>query len=578
MSWALTSVLQIPELVYHIARFMKKGDLVRLVTVSKVFCSSTIPWIWETVYGAAPLFRLLPCTESRKSFMVGNVKYYGTFTFSKPLSQSDLIRLDFYAPFVKHLDIISQPKDLKIVGGWEVLINYVHAGYTFLPNLITLQLKPPGGMFNGIPPYSWAVVFCSPNMKSLSMGDCLAKISPRVGSALLGFLADRCPNLDTLEFQLAEREAKSKQDKYIPPEMGRGYHISRFLQSTTLCNLAINSFFANRYLLEISQSPCLKRSKIHSHGVNEMIPIPLPAGSFPTLRELKFLNLSVLEVESFWRINELVSRLTALECVFHPTNRQDVENNEATLLRFSNILCISSPYITDLTLDFDLKDNISLEANVLQTLAQLPLRKLSVEGAGVDWQSGGGLSACELLASTFPLLEVLRWPCEDMKYKDLPVFTTMPNLRHLAIELDSQMLHRELFHALSDIPRDRPLRLLEVDLSIYNRASSRVVWHLIARYLAAIWPDAQLTPRIRSQSSEDHERYRLSDDQYRMLNKFMLLQRGLDEEQAIDLCMRVSKEWFANTFPERSSGWTDDGEQDQPRSQTFRFTVSSDLT
>ncbi|KAF8598179.1 hypothetical protein BDV93DRAFT_526880 [Ceratobasidium sp. AG-I] len=571
MSRASTSVLRVPELVHNIAKFMSQGDLVQVVTVSKVFHRSVAPWIWETVYGVAPLFRLLPCTESKKSLKFGKETYRGTFTFSKPLSQSDLTRLDFYAPFVKHLALLTRTKDLKIVAGWEVLIDYIRAGHTLLPNLITLELKPPNGIYNEIPPYLWAILLCSPCLKSIAIDERLGGISPRIGSALLGYLANRCPNLDTLEFQLVEHRRKSGQDKHMSLKMDTGDHIPRFLQSASLSNLVISSFFANRYFLEISQIPRLERLEMHDSGSNEIAPISLPATSFPALRELKFLNLDVLEVESFWGINELVGRLAVLECAFYPMSEDDddTESLDAAFhfpLRFSNTLCSSSPHITDLALNFDSEGfgmgeaSMSLEADVLQALARLPLRKLSVDGAGVDLWSGESESpsACELLASTFPSLEVLRWPCQAVKYQELPVFTSMPNLRHLAVGLSLRPQNHDISGAFSGIHYDHPLRVLEADMSTHTRANSRADWYRVARYLVGIWPGVQLTPQVRGPSFGNFDESRLSDDQYRILNEFMLQQRGLDDVQANDLWLSVSEEWFATRFPERPDWWSDE--------------------
>lgn len=57
---------------------------------------------------------------------------------------------------------------------------------------------------------------------------------------------------------------------------------------------------------------------------------------------------------------------------------------------------------------------------------------------------------------------------------------------------------------------------------------------------------------------EDYDESRLSDNQYQILNKFMLLQRGLGDEQATELWEGISEEWFAIRFPERPSWWTNE--------------------
>ena len=54
-----------------------------------------------------------------------------------------------------------------------------------------------------------------------------------------------------------------------------------------------------------------------------MSSVSLPDSSFLALRELRFQNPNVLEVKSFWEINELIGRLTTLECIFYPINDED---------------------------------------------------------------------------------------------------------------------------------------------------------------------------------------------------------------------------------------------------------------
>ncbi|KAG8686798.1 hypothetical protein FRC08_012317, partial [Ceratobasidium sp. 394] len=143
MASASSKAFRMPELIYLISAYLDRKQLVGLMTTSKSFFSSTIPHVWKTVSGAAPLFRFLPCVISDEDIDIDGYQYNGCFTFNNPLSDADFNRFNFYAPYVKHLDLFRHEDDLKLTVGWEILVNYVNAGHTLLPNLTTLLLEPP---------------------------------------------------------------------------------------------------------------------------------------------------------------------------------------------------------------------------------------------------------------------------------------------------------------------------------------------------------------------------------------------------------------------------------------------------
>ncbi|KAG9083797.1 hypothetical protein FS749_005725 [Ceratobasidium sp. UAMH 11750] len=311
-------VFQVSELVYLISEFIDKKSLARLAVTSKTFFFSMIPHIWESVSGAAPLFQLLPCIISSDRFRVaGGAGYSGYFTFTEPFSEAGLTRFNIYAPYVKHLDLFRQLKCLKLTLGWDILVDYVRAGHILLPNLETLVLRPPDGLYREILPYPWILAFCSPKLQSLSVDDRLGPISFVIASALCHLLISTCPNLAALEFALSSSQFSPEWDKYIPRQAKEVDYISVLLQpSSALQRLSIDLDFVIKYASLISQMQNLKYLEIQDSDSDIATPIKLSKNSFPTLTTLKFNRVHLLEVESVWeRMPDMFTRLTTLEYV-----------------------------------------------------------------------------------------------------------------------------------------------------------------------------------------------------------------------------------------------------------------------
>ncbi|KAG8749533.1 hypothetical protein FRC12_013375 [Ceratobasidium sp. 428] len=479
MASARAKVLQLPELLYSISAHADSRCLINLMATSKMFFSAAAPHAWETVSGAAPLFQFLPCRISQKEVSVDTLCYYGSFTFNTPLSEFDLGRLSIYAPYVKHLDLFRFEDNLKLTYGWEVLFDFVNAGHTLLPNLVTLSLKPPlRYLCPSIQPYPWILVFCSHTLKSVSIDASLGKISPRVGSGLCHLLFGRCPNLAVLEFDLLSEEIESDQDKYLSPRSDQTDHIPNLLRNgLTLQHLSVSVCFVNKYLLLISQMHNLQSLEVRDKERSPIsVQTKLSLSSFPALTALVFSEMDLLKVEVFWeRMPELFARLTRLKCVLDAD--QNNENRERTLgfpLRFATALKSKGPNITDLEIRFNPGDFyiatslLRIDKDTLQMLAMLPLQRLSVQSIMIgesEYYNGG--ETCRLLASTFPDIEILRWIYHSgVGREDLQAFTDMPKLRHLGLCVNKGQAKANTGSAYSgDMNRPRtPLRILEVDI------------------------------------------------------------------------------------------------------------------
>ncbi|KAG8745875.1 hypothetical protein FRC12_014427 [Ceratobasidium sp. 428] len=530
MANARAKVFWLPELIDSILTYADSRCLVNLMTTSKMFFSAAAPHTWETVSGAAPLFQFLPCNISKEGVLIDGLWYYGSFTFNTPSSEFDLSRLNIYAPYVKHLDLFKREDNLKLTYGWEVLFDFINAGHTLLPNLVTLSLKLPlHYLCPSIHPYPWILVFCSHTLRSVSIDASLGKISPRVGSGLCHLLFERCPNLAVLEFDMSAEEIESDQNKYLSLQSKEIDHIPKLLRSdSTLQRLSVDVCFVNEYLLLVSRMHNLQSLEVRDKRRNPVsMQTQLSPSSFPALEALTFSEIYLSKIEVFWeRMPELFTKLTKLKCVPDATDYSDGDH-EPRLgfpFRFAIALKDKSPNITDLSIHFDPRDYyaanniLHIDKNTLQMLARLPLQRLSVQSITIGRREYNGSQTCGLLASTFPNIEVLRWMSQPVRCEDLQAFTDMPNLRHLGLYLTKDETKMSAGLNSGDITRPRtPLRILEVDIDYDG-------WLPVVGYIARIWPVVRMIPAQIDGWIHPESATRIRD-KYKLINAFIALSR-----------------------------------------------------
>ncbi|KAG9081153.1 hypothetical protein FRC07_014615 [Ceratobasidium sp. 392] len=306
--------------------------------------------------------------------------------------------------------------------------------------------------------------------------------------------------------------------------------------------------------------------------------VKLPPDSFPMLTALKLDRLDDLAAETIWaHMPNLVTKLTTLDCAFDSDLAADVEY--LTIFGFPSRFAVAlnkiSPHITDLSLHFDPEnytggdyDVVTIDETTLRMLGKLPLRRLSVEAAGIEPcidNPEQTTPACKLLTTIFPELETLRWMSLDAGYKDLCLFKDMPNLVHLGLCLDDKPMTKDVFKSLSkgtDLP-GCPFQVLETDIendrrykysnanrfNFARRVLSGVVKFL---YIAYLWPNAQLIA-AQAFTWTKYSECRISDNQYALMNKFITLMRHQDlhdEKAAYKLWNNVTAEWNASVTPD----------------------------
>ncbi|KAG9119738.1 hypothetical protein FRC07_005082 [Ceratobasidium sp. 392] len=504
---------------------------------------------------------------SRKKIRSESGFYYGSFEFTQPLSQANFGRFNIYAPYVKHLDLFRRSKYLKLVSGWNILIDYVNSGHVLLSNLVALDLQSPNGTYCKIFPYLWVLSFCSPKLESISIDRRLGPISPCIGSALLQLLVDKCPSLSNLDFRLTDHDFESEQDEFILPRSKTTDLIPNLLSpNSTLQHLSVSMYFGDKYLSLIGDMKNLQCLELHDDCTSVLTLVKPPPGSFPMLAALK-LDYFGISAANFILANmpNLVSKVTTLKCAFYETGEDDIHLPvSSTPSRFVAALNECCPHITDLSLHFDPEDyaegsyNETMNESTLLLLAKLPLRRLSIEAAAISPYAHlkQTTSACQLLTTIFPGLEVLRWMSQRANYEDLYLFKDMPNLIHLGLRLNGKPMSGSIFaNRPSDMTTSANsiLRVLETDIKNIARCTySDDSRFMCARYLAGIWPNVQVIPHFRATSIRNYDEERINDNQYELMNKFISLLRYKDPHDGqteYEFWRNTTAGWNAAIFP-----------------------------
>ncbi|KAG9098654.1 hypothetical protein FS749_003322 [Ceratobasidium sp. UAMH 11750] len=469
------------------------------------------------------------------------------------------------------------------------LIKHVDAGHILLPNLLTLALQTPDRRTcRKISPYLWISVFSSPSLKSISIGEGVGRVSPRLGSGLSYLLANACPNLTALNIELLpEEQPFDQEDLPLPLHTWTTDYVPNLLQpNSALRHLSVNAYFVNKYATFIPRMNNLERLEIWYTPWHVPVPPEIPSEPFPALITLALCRFHPLNVELIWkRAPNPFAGVTTLQCIFSDDdegddNEEDEEDegNQGDIveeddqeageseagdvpgfsLRFATALSNTSPHITHLSLHLDPNIRsldlciVDMDANTLRMLGNLPLREFSVDMTHFErseWKYSGA-ELCELLASTFPNVELLRWMSQRVNYQDLFAFADMFKLRHLGFRVNDV---RTAVNKPVDPPMPRPSSpfcILEMDheydfgLGLPNKRSTS--WFKFARRIATTWPNVQIIAKTQYLyfMRTDMRIYPV-DNRSSSINRFIGLLRGkdlYDEELILKLWASVVPE------------------------------------
>ncbi|KAG8699616.1 hypothetical protein FRC09_006506 [Ceratobasidium sp. 395] len=430
-------VFSIPELAAFVARFSTRQDCARLVRTCKTLYNATVPFVWETVYGAQNLLLLIDRADTWSSACRGEVPdiyLMGSFR----ASGSIFARFDFYALYVKYLDVYGPKGETFKVIGWEGLVARARQR-VLLPNLRTLALRSAHGASDQL---MWVGTFSSPSLVNLSITDGnlwdAPTISYRAASSIMKSLAAHHPKLERLElFPSSELDDYvGEDDSYAFPSGDPFYKYTEHF--TNLKRLACTfAWFREPALRVLGQLPHLKSLDVYGIDELEETSVELSNDSFPSLRSLYLHSLSPIDAGGTLKITQMVRALTLLRIDLNIEDliHTDVDHEIWQAMEEFFSLLLNAPHLTDLWIDLDsngdLGEAIAIDKFDLGALQRLPLKRLRL---GQMCLSDDALQLD--LALVWPSVTRLSIPQQPASLAMLPLFTALPKLYHLELQLE----------------------------------------------------------------------------------------------------------------------------------------------
>ncbi|KAG8740107.1 hypothetical protein FRC10_004736 [Ceratobasidium sp. 414] len=397
--------------------FVKKSDLARLLTVSRVFFRCAVPHIWRQIPDAQPLLDLIP---------TGHCNAKQSTQSTDLQDKSWLSRFEFYAPFVKELCLQPALHEQKQEPNWHALSNVV-SRHPLLPSLCKLILGVPSERycsprsFGSPEDLACANAFISPSLVDIRLpSEYSLWLDPDTASQLLKDIVDTAPELKVLHI-------------YVYPNMGNVDPAFRTVtRFQNLRALKCTSVMVDCEKLRLLGTlPQLESLQIVSPGDGYVSddededPLGdwvLPARSFPMLRHLSAYELPASMVVQFWRLTSLVQLLVSVNVKF-----QSELSNEGIICN----ICKSSPQTQELSLDFSNIYYPGISTAFIDHFRKLPLQRLRMTGSYF-------IEELTPLIPSMTNLEYLDIGDTDLAVEDLiPIAKYMPWLRFLsASDLD----------------------------------------------------------------------------------------------------------------------------------------------
>ncbi|CAE6437886.1 unnamed protein product [Rhizoctonia solani] len=233
---------------------------------------------------------------------------------------------------------------------------------------------------------------------------------------------------------------------------------------------------------------CFLTGKAQTFDVGHPILAP---HSFPKLDRLVLFHIDESNAQSLWNIPALVTRLRSASIGF----RRPVGDQDYGICRsFIPLVCAHSPQIHNLALDFNSEGDFLGESphiaqfteDAFSAITSLSLTQLEVRHACVSISPGP-------LVTSWPHLEVFRWPHQRVELSDLSLFAKhLPKLKHLALDINIQPSFGGLCPQVQSTKVSRhQLRTLESHFARLGELNDEAASQLY-RYLRTLVPYAKL--------------------------------------------------------------------------------------
>ncbi|CAE6345045.1 unnamed protein product [Rhizoctonia solani] len=374
--------LLLPEIAQWIYRLSTKKDGYHLARVCSHLFNSLISLVWEDVNGVEQLLSLVAGIEMSVD-TTDNIHIYMT---RESVTDEDLKRFRFYAPFVKRLDLFNIEKYFRYrIRGWKQLLAGL-GNNPLLPNLRSLSLntRPTVTVFEQ---QAWFMLLISPSLLELNL--ITTSINP----------ADLNSSVAQLFFESLSTTLMGRTDSSSSPPPNQTTlirtgskdleDISWFTTLRDLGNLSkltisISALGAGGLSI-ISLLPRLEYLELDYDIDHTGEPTSLCASSnlsdvsFPRLSHFGLTNLpSTQSFDELWSIKPLVSHLKSATLYFSKYRWMGVLTHEQIMADFIIPISETSPDISDLAIhppEYEWNEEES-SAPMFGLLSRLPLTGL----------------------------------------------------------------------------------------------------------------------------------------------------------------------------------------------------------
>ncbi|KAH7327644.1 hypothetical protein B0J17DRAFT_680473 [Rhizoctonia solani] len=487
--------LLIPEItqwIYHLS--YKKDGYYLARTCSHLF-NSLIPLVWENVNGVEQLLALIVGTK----VSIDTDENIQILMAHKSLTDEDLRRFKFYAPFVKRLNPFKIEKYFRYrLRGWKQLLTAL-GNNPPLPNLraLSFNTRPTTTLFEQS---AWFMLLLSPSLQEMNLTTTSSHCALNASAAELFFISVSTTLLDIKDSSsssnvtLASEPTVTISSESADVEDVRWFITVRDLPNLCKVSISMSALEAGK-LSTIGQLPNLESLELdfdissEDELTSSYTTLNLPDNAFPRLRHFGLTNLpDVSSFHAIWNLNALISHLTSITLHFNKYRWMSVLTNDQIMSDFIAPISEKSPALVDIAIyppEYEWNEMES-SAPMFGLISRLPLTRLRFAPMvplhiSIPHSTG-----------KYPLLTRLELTKSWVEVADIKALAvTFPNLEYLAMQIT---VYPEDFQGVQSIPTSsQPIVLgimsvfLEED-PLWDRV---VIGDRLTRLLHSLWPNAR---------------------------------------------------------------------------------------
>ncbi|CAE6495178.1 unnamed protein product [Rhizoctonia solani] len=489
--------LLLPEIAQWIYYFSREIDGHHLAQTCSHLFSSLIPLVWADVNGVERLLALIAGTK----ISVDSNDNMQIFMAHKSLTDEDLRRFNFYAPFVKRLNCFKIEKYSRYrLRGWKQLLTALGSS-PLLPNLhiLTFNTRPTTTPFEQ---QAWFMLLLSPPIQELSLITTSTSNADLNASAAELFF--RCVSTTLLGITDLPSSSNDPPPHSIRTTVisTRSDDVERISWLTTVRDLAsLSQLFISMSTLRAGQLssigllPRLESLELdfdvdrNGNSTSSYTTPNLPDDAFPRLRHFGLINLpDVPSFHAIWSLTPLVSNLTSVTLHFNKYRWMNVLTHDEIISDFIHPISEKSPDLVDIAIhppEYEWNEAES-SAPMFGLIARLPLTKLRFAPMVPLHIS------IPRAAGEYHLLRRLELPTSWVEVADIKTLAiAFPNLEYLALQITIHPGDFEDDQPTPTSPRPIILRVLSVFLEEDPLWDGAILGEGLARLLHSLWPKAR---------------------------------------------------------------------------------------